>query len=96
MKQYYKKPFQKNFNSTENLGSALEVKVEYFGNKEEDKEKALDKALVKLKKLVQKSGLLQELKEREYFKSKGRKIYEQKRQKEYKRILKSKKRKALL
>lgn len=53
----------------------ITVHVKYFGDSKEDKEKALEKAISQFKKIVQKEGLMQELKDRESFVSPGRKRY---------------------
>jgi ribosomal protein S21 len=59
----------------------LEVRVK--GNTLED----LDRALHQLKKLLDKDGVVQEMREREYFKSPGRKAYERKRTLKYKLMI---------
>lgn len=53
----------------------ITVHVKYFGDSKEDKDKALEKALSQFKKIIQKEGLMLELRERESFVSPGRKRY---------------------
>lgn len=57
----------------------LGVKVRYTGDSPEEKAEALERALSKFKKIVAKEGLIEELREREYYKSAGRKRYEKRR-----------------
>lgn len=64
---------------------ALEVKVRYTSDDEKQRDKDLEKALSTFKKIINKEGLMQEMREREYFKSPGRKRYEAKNQAAYKR-----------
>lgn len=66
---------------------SLEVKVKYTSDDPEQQTKDLDKAISKFKKLVHKEGLIQEMKEREYFKSPGRKRYEKRRDFKYRTFL---------
>jgi small subunit ribosomal protein S21 len=55
---------------------ALQVDVHYTGDSEEQRTADLEKAISKFKKLVMKEGILQEIKDREYFRSPGQKRYE--------------------
>ena len=57
----------------------LGVKVYYTGDSEEHRTEDLEKALFKFKKIINKAGLLLEIRERESYKSPGRKRYEKKR-----------------
>ena len=58
---------------------ALGVKVYYTGESDEQRTSDLERALVKFKKIINKEGHLIELRERESYKSPGRKRYERKR-----------------
>jgi len=68
----------------------LEVRVRPGRNKEEQ-DKNLDRALSQFKKVLEKDGLVQQMKDREYYISPGRKRYVKWRQARYKRLLKAKK-----
>ena len=57
----------------------LGVKVYYAGDSVEQRDSALEKALQKFKKIISKEGLIIEMRERESFKTPGRKRYERKR-----------------
>ena len=59
------------------------VKVYYTGNTEEQRTADLEKALAKFKKILTKEGKMIELREREYYKSPGRKRYENRRKRLY-------------
>ena len=61
--------------SEDGMARPITVHVKYFGDSKEDRDKALEKALSQFKKIVQKEGLMQELKDRESFVSPGRKRY---------------------
>lgn len=63
---------------------SLQVKVYYTGDTKEQKDADLEKALSKFKKLIMKSGLVQELRDRAYFKSPGQKRYEKRKKFLYK------------
>jgi len=79
--------FDRSFDS-----SGTGVRVIYKGDSPEQRDRALEKALSQLKKLMDKEGITREMKERQYFKSRGRKNYEQRRTAQHKRLLKLKKR----
>ena len=55
------------------------VKVIYTGDSQEQRTKDLEKALSKFKKIITKEGLMLELRDRQYFKSRSRKRYEKRR-----------------
>ena len=71
---------------------ALQVEVHYTGDSKEQRTADLEKAISKFKKLIMKEGILQEVKDREHFKSPGQKRYEKHKKFLYK--LNSKKEKA--
>ena len=93
----FKKPFDKNkrqkiyFKPNYTSGNkkrefrALEVEVYYTSDTTQQRDTDLEKALGQFKKLIIKEGLFQELKDRQYFKSKSRKNYEERQQMIYKR-----------
>ena len=58
---------------------ALGVKVYYTGSSEEQRTADLEKALSRFKKIINKEGLVIEIRERESYKSPGRKRYERRR-----------------
>lgn len=62
-----------------NQGRGLYVQVRYNGPTKEDRDRALDRALQQLKKAIMREGLIQELRDRQYFKSKSQKRYEKRR-----------------
>lgn len=70
----------------------LGVKVLYRGESADEKMQAIDRALSQLKKLLSKEGVLQEMRERRYFVSKGRQRYLKRRQIIHKRQTKLQKR----
>ena len=51
-----------------------EVRVRYTGNTPQERDKDLEKALAQFKKLVNREGILVELREREYFRSPAEKL----------------------
>ena len=69
-------------------GKALEVTVRYQGDSKEDKDRALEKALQQFKKLVNREGILFEIRERGSFQSPGRKRYLQRLKSRYRMGLK--------
>ncbi len=69
-------------------GKALEVTVRYQGDSKEDKDRALEKALQQFKKLVNREGILFEVRERASFQSPGRKRYLQRLKSKYRMGLK--------
>jgi ribosomal protein S21 len=70
---------------------AMTVRVDYRGDSKEERDQALDKALNQLKKMMIREGITQELKDRQYFTSDGRKEYLKRRSRIY--SLKNKKKK---
>jgi len=68
-----------------------EVRVRYRGDSDKAKMEAVEAALSKFKKVLEKDGVMSRLKETSYFKSPGRKRYEKHKEAEYKRALKKKK-----
>lgn len=60
---------QNNGSDNYHRSSGLEVRVRYTGNTKEERDRDLEKALALFKKLVSKEGLLQELRDRESFRS---------------------------
>ena len=73
---------------SDGMGHFPEVRVVYTGDSKEAKDVALEKALAQLKKILVRDGVLQELKDRRYFKSDSQKEYERRRTREYKQSLK--------
>ena len=63
---------------------ALQVDVYYTGDSEEQRSADLEKAISKFKKLLMKEGLMQEIRDREHFKSPGQKRYEKRKKLLYK------------
>jgi len=71
----------------------LGVTVRYTGDSEEQKTLDLEKALSRFKKIISKSGLVLEMREREYYKSPSRKKYEKRKKFLYRLQLKKEKNK---
>lgn len=57
------------YNKDQYQTHAMEVRVRYTGTSKEDRDKDLEKALGAFKKLMTREGILQELKDRQYFRS---------------------------
>lgn len=62
----------------------LQVDIRYTGDTQEQRDADLEKGISKFKKLLMKEGIPQELRDREYFKSPGQKIYEKRKKFLYK------------
>lgn len=75
--------FHKPYDNKKSFLGALEVTVRYTSDTPNQRDADLEKALSRFKKVLNREGLMQELKERQYFKSKGRKRYEDKKAAEY-------------
>jgi ribosomal protein S21 len=74
------------YNSSETpMARPITVTVRYTGDSKEERDQSLEKALSQLKKIMTKEGLMNEIKERQYYQSDGRKRYLQ-RQKFYYRL----------
>jgi len=71
----------------------LGVTVRYTGDSEEQRTLDLEKALSRFKKIISKSGLVLEVREREYYKSPSRKRYEKRKKFLYRLQLKKEKNK---
>lgn len=96
--KFHKRPrFNPAHNSNQDrnrpLSRGLEVRVDYRGDSEEERTKALDKALSRLKKEMMKEGVIQQMKDRQYFVSPSRKRYLKRKQAAYKRKVKGLKKK---
>ena len=58
--------------------SSLEIKVRYTGTTKEEKDRDLEKAIALFKKNINRDGILQEVRERRYFRTNAEKLREKK------------------